>query len=291
MTSVRSINSTVNCIDAVLSDPNIGESCQGAGSCSGAADDNCSHPSVKVVIDKQNVIIAILPAKVSFLLSYLGLQDMPDAATSQYQSLVGSIVHSSQQSAGSVSSLVDSNTAVIRTFADMVTASILSIKPGSTGPQAAPSSSAAGSGSSTIPTAISSTVSNTLNKEIRDVVLTAVHGELMYKDARHRNVVINGHPSKPGVSDTVLADEFVETEFGYRPLIARTLRLTHVVSGRVQSIAVTYADVKDAEYLVDHAILLWNSHNTLVRQSVYFNRDMARAEAQAAFPSPQPTTS
>ena len=43
----------------------------------------------------------------------------------------------------------------------------------------------------------------------------------MSKDARRRNVVISGHPSKPGVSDTALVDELVETEFGYRPFIAR----------------------------------------------------------------------
>ena len=87
------------------------------------------------------------------------------------------------------------------------------------------SSSAAGSGSSTILTVIPSTLSNTLNKEIRGSVYTAVHVELMSKDARRRNVVISGFPSKPGVSDTALVDEFVETEFGYRPLIARTRRL------------------------------------------------------------------
>ena len=73
----------------MLSDPNVGESSQGAGGCSGAADDNCIHPSIKVIIDKQNDIIADLSAKVSFHLSYLGLQDMPDAATSQHHSLGG----------------------------------------------------------------------------------------------------------------------------------------------------------------------------------------------------------
>ena len=56
-------------------------------------------------------------------------------------------------------------------------------------------------------------------KEIRGAVLSAVHGELMAKDACRRNIVINGLPSKPGVSDTALVDELVETEFGYRALI------------------------------------------------------------------------
>ena len=98
---------------------------------------------------------------------------------------------------------------------------ILSTTPGSTGPQEALSSSAA---SSTIPTAILSKLSNALNQEIRDAVLTAVHGELLSKDARRRNF-ISGLPSKPGVSDMALVHELVETEFGYRPLIALTRRL------------------------------------------------------------------
>ena len=50
--------------------------------------------------------------------------------------------------------------------------------------------------------------------------------------------------------------------------MARTRRLDRVVNGRVQPIAVTFADVKDAEYLVGHARLLPDSQNTSVRQSV-----------------------
>ena len=83
--SARSIDSIINCMDAVLSDPNVGESFQGVGGCSGAVQDNCIHPSVKDIIVKQSVIIADLSANVSFLLSYLGLQDMPNAGTSLHE--------------------------------------------------------------------------------------------------------------------------------------------------------------------------------------------------------------
>ena len=54
----------------------------------------------------------------------------------------------------------------------------------------------------------------------------------------------SGLPSKPGFSDTALVDELEETEFGYKLQMARTRRLGRVVSGRVQPIAVTYADIK-----------------------------------------------
>ena len=152
MSSARSIDSTVNFIDAVLNDPNVCESTQGAEGRSGAAEDNCIHPSVKDIIDKQNVIIDDLYAKVALVLSYVGLQDMPVTATSMQQRSGG----------GGHSPLVYTaiclamhrrllfRTAVGRSFADMVKAVILSIKSGSTGPQAESSSSAAGGWSSTI---------------------------------------------------------------------------------------------------------------------------------------------
>ena len=60
----------------------------------------------------------------------------------------------------------------------------------------------------------------------------------MSKNARRRSVIISGLPSKPGVSDTALVDDFVKTEFGYRPLIARTRRLDRIVTGCVPSTSI-----------------------------------------------------
>ena len=145
----------------------------------------------------------------------------------------------------------------MRSFAAMVTASILSTKPGSTDSSAASSSLVAGDGPTAITAEILSMKVSTLNTDIRGAVLTAVHGELMSKDALRRAVVISGLPSKPGLNDIALVDELVETKFGYRPLIARTRR--RVVTGWLQPIAVTY----DAVYLVEHATRQ-NQHNPLL---------------------------
>ena len=64
MSSARSISSIVNCIDAVLRDPNVDESSHGAVGHSGTTEVNHIHTSVKAIIDKQNVIIIDLSTKV-----------------------------------------------------------------------------------------------------------------------------------------------------------------------------------------------------------------------------------
>ena len=105
----------------------------------------------------------------------------------------------------------------------------------------------------------------------------------MESECRSCYVVISDLPSKPGFSDTAIVDKLVEMEFRFRPMIARTLRLGRVVNSRDQPIAVTYADTKDAEYLIDHTRLLRNSYNASDRQAVRINRDMTRAEAHTVF--------
>ena len=83
--SARSIDFIVDCIHAVLSDFAVDESSHGAGVRTGATDateDNCIHPSVKAIIDKQNIIIADLSSKVLLPLAYFCIQDKPEAVSS-----------------------------------------------------------------------------------------------------------------------------------------------------------------------------------------------------------------
>ena len=78
-------------------------------------------------------------------------------------------------------------------------------------------------------------------------------------------------------------DDVIESEFGFRPLIARTRRLGRPIDGRIQPIAATLSVINDAIYLVDNAKMLRKSANDNVRQLIYINRDMTKAEARAAF--------
>ena len=76
MPSASSIDSIVDCIDAVLTGPHVDESTHCAGGRSDPSEIDYINRNVQAIIDQQRAIIADLSAKVSFPLSYLGLQDI-----------------------------------------------------------------------------------------------------------------------------------------------------------------------------------------------------------------------
>ena len=116
----------------------------GAVGRSGAIEINSINPNVQAIIDQQSAIIADLSAKVSFQLSYFGLQDIPDVVASPKESLEGSTVASSdQQSSVGVSSNTVSKNTVKRTFANMVIATNLLSNTRPTDPSVASSASVA----------------------------------------------------------------------------------------------------------------------------------------------------
>ena len=52
---------------------------------------------------------------------------------------------------------------------------------------------------------------------------------------------------------TVLINDLIEVEYGFRPKISRTRRLGKIIYNRIQPISVTFVDVADAAYLLEHA--------------------------------------
>ena len=82
---------------------------------------------------------------------------------------------------------------------------------------------------------------------------------------------------------TNLVGNILDTEFGWYPEIAHTRRLGRVMVERIQPLAVTFVDATVAPYLVQYAKLLRQSVNISVRQKVFINSDMTRAESPAAY--------
>ena len=72
-------------------------------------------------------------------------------------------------------------------------------------------------------------------------------------------------------------------EYGFRPIISRMRQLGKIIYYRIQPIAVTFVDVSDAAYLLEHVKQLCESVDDIVSRTVFFNRDMTKAEAQAAY--------
>ena len=74
-------------------------------------------------------------------------------------------------------------------------------------------------------------------------------------------------------------------EYGFLPKNSRWHRLGKVIYNRIQPIAVTCVDVSDATYLLEHAKQLREPVDDNVSRTVFFNRYITKAAAQAAYES------
>jgi len=111
-----------------------------------------------------------------------------------------------------------------------------------------------------------------------------------HRNRRARNVVIYGLAPSDYPTEIALVDLLFNMEFDLRldirPKSVRRLgRPTNNTdsSNRVQPILVTLALAEDAAYLFANARKLRESENDDVRNSVYLNADLTRAQAQAAY--------
>ena len=81
------------------------------------------------------------------------------------------------------------------------------------------------------------------------------------------------------VSDKVTVEKLFSTEFGFVPKIIKCRHLGQPRPGRVQPVYVAL----DAEFLVKNAKLLRHSTDSVVRDSVFINADLTKAEALTAY--------
>ena len=121
-----------------------------------------------------------------------------------------------------------------------------------------------------------------LSAPFRHAVISAVYTDFEEKDRRARNVVISGLMLS-SVSDKVTVEELCNSEFGFVPKIIKCRRLGQPRPGRVQPVHVVLESVTDAEFLVKNAKLLRRSTDSVVRDSVFINADLTKAEALTAY--------
>ena len=122
-----------------------------------------------------------------------------------------------------------------------------------------------------------------LNGEIRTAILSAVHTEMLTKEKRALNVVITGMKISSFASDAVQFAELCSSEFNIQPTIRSTVRLGKVIEGKIQPLLVTLNSSIEVDNLIKRANLLRFSRSPQVRDRIYLNRHMTRAEALAAY--------
>jgi hypothetical protein len=107
--------------------------------------------------------------------------------------------------------------------------------------------------------------------------------DLNDKRQRANNVIITGLPSTSDMTDKERFLHLCSAEFGLRPPVLSCRRLGKAGTGRSQPLLVRLESGNDAKYCVEHAKDLRHSLEVFVRNSVFINADLTKAEANAAY--------
>lgn len=119
---------------------------------------------------------------------------------------------------------------------------------------------------------------------LKQAVVVAVYRDLHEHDKRARNIVLSGvRAAADDQQDSQLASDLMEAEFGLRPTIEKCRRLGKKQPLKIQPLLLTLASDKEATFYVSEAKRLRQSANEHTRRNVYINRDVTKAEAQAAY--------
>ena len=122
-----------------------------------------------------------------------------------------------------------------------------------------------------------------LDRNLRSAMLTAMHTELHSKSKRSCNVVISGLMPSSLSSDGEQVQELCKYQFDLYPKVRSTLRLGKPVVGKAQPLLVNLESSEDVEDLMAVARDLRHSTNQYVRDHIYINRHLTKAESAAKF--------
>ena len=120
-----------------------------------------------------------------------------------------------------------------------------------------------------------------LSAPFRDAVVSAVYHDFEEKDRRAKNIVIAGVP--PSSSDKVYIENLCRNELHLIVEVVKCRRLGQPKPDRCQPILATLRSSGDVEAVIKVAKDLRYSDDATVRNSVYINPDMTRAESLAAY--------
>lgn len=122
-----------------------------------------------------------------------------------------------------------------------------------------------------------------LVNDFRQSVATAVYIDQSERQRRQSNVVVSGLQPSQTVSDAELFKNLCFSEFGIQPDIVKLKRLGSHHTKKVQPILVNMRQNAQAQLLISSAKQLRQSSDAAVRDHVYINPDLTRAEAEAAY--------
>jgi hypothetical protein len=125
---------------------------------------------------------------------------------------------------------------------------------------------------------------------IREDIRSAIHQDLLESAKRRKHVIIKGLRSADGVPEKTMVADFCRNELKMEVHVRACYRLgrpdPELEIGdepRVRPIRVVLADENESALLLNSAKLLRRSKDDYIRTKIYIDRDLTRAESQAAY--------
>ena len=124
---------------------------------------------------------------------------------------------------------------------------------------------------------------NPVQKSLRDVVLDAIHRDVIIRQRRAKTFVIYGLETLSITSDRDSVRQLLRKEFDFDPVIVYCKRLGQPMDGRVQPLLVAMDSAQDVAWLTANAKQLRKSSDVNTRRHVYINAYRTREEARGDY--------
>jgi hypothetical protein len=118
---------------------------------------------------------------------------------------------------------------------------------------------------------------------LQQSMVAAVYRDQTDKQRRESSLIVSGLQPNHAISDKSLFISLCAGEFAITPDVVIVKRIGHLQPGKVQPLLVTLRQVDQAQQLIASARQLRQSTNPAVRDHVYINPNLTRAQAEAAY--------
>ena len=118
---------------------------------------------------------------------------------------------------------------------------------------------------------------------LQESLLTAVYIDQSNQKRRSSSLIVSGLQPNNSKSDRLLFSQLVLNEFGLQPDITYIKRLGQPLPEKTRPLLVALRSIDQTQQIINSARKLRQSQNSLVRDGVYINPNLTKAEAAAAY--------
>ena len=122
-----------------------------------------------------------------------------------------------------------------------------------------------------------------LDQDIREALLVAMHSEMSTINRRSTAVVVSGLPFRSDVPDIDQFNNICNQHLHFNSTVKSASRLGNRIEGRMQPLLVHFSSPNEVTSLINVTKNLRTASSDYVKTCVYINRHLTKAEATAAW--------